>query len=69
MAEPGDRLDCDCEPAEFVVTVTLADHLGSIRAVRQAAYSVRRHHHHHRGGQHCHHDHDWPWLPPLLDWL
>ena len=37
---------CDCAPRVVVVTVTITDDAGNVRAVRDTHYLVRPHRHH-----------------------
>ena len=43
---PGHHHPCDCEPRRVLVTVTISDAQGNVRAVRDTEYFVRPHHHH-----------------------
>ena len=40
--------ECHCEPDRFVVTTTVTDSAGNIRAVRDAEFFVYREHHRER---------------------
>lgn len=39
---------CDCPPVPQVVTVTVTDHEGNVRAVREGQFLVRQHRWHQR---------------------
>jgi hypothetical protein len=46
--------ECTCPPRSVLVTVTLTDAAGNVRAVRETQFYVRPHHHHDRHGHHEH---------------
>ena len=46
MGWPQRRRPCDCDLRAVLVTVTIKDAAGNVRAVRDTQYFVRPHRHH-----------------------